>query len=70
MTGMSRHLTMTIAPEKAEDFLSHSKPTPDTVTAEPDCNHYTYFEVVQDPEQRGTFNSSKFGVESKLGLGM
>ena len=51
-TGISLHLTITVAPEKSEEFLSHFKPIFDEVTAEPEC---TYFEVFQDPSQPGTF---------------
>ena len=51
-TGISLHLTITVAPEKSEEFLSHFKPIFDVVTAEADC---TYFEVFQNPSQPGTF---------------
>ena len=51
-TGINLHLTITVAPENAQVFLSHFKPVFDAVTAEPEC---TYFEVFRDPSEPGTF---------------
>lgn len=50
--GISFHLTFTVAPENANEFLKRFGPIVDLVAAEPECE---YFEVFQSPEQPGRF---------------
>lgn len=50
--GISFHLTFTVAPGNADEFLRRSRSIFDLVAAEPECE---YFEVFQSPEQPGRF---------------
>lgn len=50
--GLSLHVTVTVAPENAEELLRRAKPILDLVAAEPEC---LYFEVIQSAEQPGRF---------------
>lgn len=50
--GISLHVTIVVAPENVEKFLSLLKPCFDAVIAEPEC---TSFEVFHDQEQPGYF---------------
>ena len=50
--GISLHVSVTIAPEHIDEFLSHYKACFDAVTAEPEC---MFFEVFHDAEHPGHF---------------
>ena len=50
--GISLHVSVTIAPEQIDEFLSHFKVCFDAVTAEPEC---IFFEVFHDAEHPGHF---------------
>ena len=50
--GISLHVSVAIAPEHIDEFLSHYKACFDAVTAEPEC---IFFEVFHDAEHPGHF---------------
>ena len=50
--GISLHVSVAIAPEHIDEFLSHFKVCFDAVTAEPEC---IFFEVFHDAEHPGHF---------------
>ena len=50
--GISLHVTVTVAPENADELLRLARPILDVIAAEPEC---LYFEVVQSKEQPGRF---------------
>ncbi|KAL8937076.1 MAG: hypothetical protein Q9211_003865 [Gyalolechia sp. 1 TL-2023] len=50
--GISAHVTITVAPANADEFLKRSRPTFDLIVAEPAC---LYFELFHSATQKGRF---------------
>ena len=51
--GVSLHISVTIAPEHIDEFLSHFKTCLGFVSAEPEC---LFFEIFHDAENPGHFH--------------
>lgn len=48
-TYCSVHVTLTVAPEKVDEFLETAKPLFETVSAEPHCLSYAVFKSKDNP---------------------